>query len=287
MRAHTFVLREMASARDTSEAGLIEFDQVFWAHARKIVTDCVLADLHPMRPPSARGLPPTLRFLRTELRQARRLARAFSFLCEVLMLKKGARLKREELASARLADMLSGLYMASSVMRDAMQRDWLGRDEDADLRLLVRLSVQHALAGVSSAMAELVANAEGSVWRAWLHQTVLPFGVPVEPVSDSQHLVLARALLDNPKLLAVLEDGLLPAARLSQGVQQDLALAHAAACRFERSGWKGSRLRDAAWRSTLSEEAAREVEEHLVRVDRLIQVDAFGAWHSGETGEPG
>ncbi len=280
VRSHPFVLREMASARDTSEAGLREFDRVFWAHARKIVGDCVLADLHPLCPPAGGGLPPALGFLRTELRQARRLARAFSFLCEVLMLKRGARLKREELVSARLADMLSGLYMAAAVVRDALQRDWDGRDADADLRLLVRLSTRHALAKASQAMGELVDNAEGTLWRGWLAQTVRPFGAPAGRVSDAEHLALARALLENPQLLAVLEDGLLPGARLPHGVHQDLALAHEAACRFERSGWKNARLRDAHWRSTLSEEGAREVEEYLERVDRLIQVDAFGAWRT-------
>ncbi len=280
VRSHPFVLREMASARDGSEAGLREFDRVFWAHARKVVADCVLADLHPLWAPSRGGLPEPVRFLRRELREARRLARAFSFLCEMLMLRKGARLKREELVSARLADMVSGLYMAAAVVRDALQRDWAGRDSDADLRLLVRLSVRQALYSVSRAMSELVANAEGALWRGWLAQTVTPFGAPVRPVSDAEHLELARAMLDNPRLVGVLEEGLLPGKTLDSGVHRDLALAHEAACRFERSGWKGSKLRDAAWRRSLSEEGAREVEQYLEWVERLIQVDAFGAWRA-------
>jgi acyl-CoA dehydrogenase len=118
IRCHPFVLRELHAARDEDrERGLVEFDQALFGHigyaisnaARSIVSAATLARY--VDAPSHSG--PTRRFYQ----HIARFSASFALAADVAMLTMGGALKKKEMLSARLGDILSTLYLASTVLK--------------------------------------------------------------------------------------------------------------------------------------------------------------------------
>jgi acyl-CoA dehydrogenase len=117
IRCHPFVLRELAAARDEDAArGLHEFDQALMGHigyaisnaARSLVQAASLARYVDV---PAHGS--TRRFYQ----HIERFSASFALVADVSMLTLGGALKKKEMLSARLGDILSTLYMASTVLK--------------------------------------------------------------------------------------------------------------------------------------------------------------------------
>jgi acyl-CoA dehydrogenase len=117
MRCHPFVLAEIAAARNpNTEQGLVAFDRLLFAHlgyalsnaARSLVMALTLA-----RYTDVPAAGPTRRYYQ----HINRYSASFALLADAAMLTLGGELKRKELLSARLGDILSYLYLASMVLK--------------------------------------------------------------------------------------------------------------------------------------------------------------------------
>jgi acyl-CoA dehydrogenase len=117
IRCHPFVLAEIEAARDTdAPRGLVRFDELLFKHvgyavsnaARSFVLALTLAKFTDV--PSAGA---TRRFYQ----QINRFSASFALAADAAMLTMGGELKRKELLSARLGDVLSYLYLASMVLK--------------------------------------------------------------------------------------------------------------------------------------------------------------------------
>jgi acyl-CoA dehydrogenase len=117
IRCHPYVLAEMDAARDEDpERGPAEFDRLLFAHvgyaisnaARSLVTALTLARFIDV---PADG--PTRRYYQ----HINRYSASFALAADAAMLTLGGELKRRELLSARLGDVLSYLYLASMVLK--------------------------------------------------------------------------------------------------------------------------------------------------------------------------
>lgn len=117
MRCHPFVLRELnAAADDDKDRGLLEFDDALCGHigyaisnmARSFVTALTHARFSrvPLRTPTHRYY-----------QNINRYSAAFALASDFAMLTLGGTLKKRELLSARLGDVLSSLYLASCVLK--------------------------------------------------------------------------------------------------------------------------------------------------------------------------
>ncbi len=117
IRCHPFVLREIEAARnEDAREGLRQFDDLLFGHlgytssnaARSFVLALTLARFTDV---PVGG--PTRRFYQ----QINRFSSAFALATDAAMLTLGGELKRKELISARLGDILSYLYLASMVLK--------------------------------------------------------------------------------------------------------------------------------------------------------------------------
>ncbi len=117
IRCHPFVRAEMDAARDPNhEAGLTSFDRLLFRHigyalsnaARSLVMAVTLA-----RFTDVPAMGPTRRYYQ----HINRYSASFALMTDVAMLTLGGELKRRELLSARLGDILSYLYLASMVLK--------------------------------------------------------------------------------------------------------------------------------------------------------------------------
>ena len=117
IRCHPFVRAEMDAARNPDrEAGLAEFDRLLFKHlgyglsnaARSLVMAVTLARFTDV---PVGG--PTRRYYQ----HINRYSASFALITDAAMFTLGGELKRRELLSARLGDILSYLYLASMVLK--------------------------------------------------------------------------------------------------------------------------------------------------------------------------
>jgi acyl-CoA dehydrogenase len=135
---------------------------------------------------SAPGGPHTRRYFQ----QLTRLSSAFAFAADVAMFVLGGSLKRRERLSARLGDILSQLYLASSALK-RFEDD--GHPEE-DLPLL-HWSFQDALVRTQDAFYGLFENMPGRFVPRVLRLIIFPWGRAFRPPRDSVgHQVCALVL---------------------------------------------------------------------------------------------
>jgi len=117
IRCHPYVLKELAATKQADPVvASREFDAALWGHVGFVVSNkarSMWLALTGGRFAGAPGAPEC----RRHLRRLTRLSAGFAFATDVAMLFLGGDLKRREMISARLGDILSQLYIGSSVLK--------------------------------------------------------------------------------------------------------------------------------------------------------------------------
>lgn len=117
MRCHPFVLRELQAAQDQdTERGLVEFDDALFSHIGYAVSNAARAFFLALTHARFSNVPlntPTRRYYQN----INRYCAAFALATDFAMLTLGGKLKIKELLSARLGDVLSSMYLASTVLK--------------------------------------------------------------------------------------------------------------------------------------------------------------------------
>lgn len=117
MRCHPFVLRELHAAQDPNrEKGLIEFDDALFSHIGYAISNLARSFFLALTFARFSRVPlttPTKRFYQN----INRYSAAFALATDFAMLTLGGKLKIKELLSARLGDVLSSMYLASTVLK--------------------------------------------------------------------------------------------------------------------------------------------------------------------------
>jgi len=259
VRCHPYVLAEMKAVAERDEQALGQALLNHGGHVLRNLWGSVFGA--PIR-----GTPPTE--LRREAAMIARLSAVFALTADLAMGLLGGKLKRLELLSARLGDVLSCLYLASGAV-------WR-YEADADPRMLpfAQAAIRVQLARGADTLHELIANMPSRALR--LAAPLLLHGtLQRRPPKDHQILELADALREDPAVVARLcpdiskprQGGLhdlMRALELSRSVSGELqALNHA--LRRTRS------LEQAA--ASATDPAAALA--YLQAADRVIQVDDF------------
>ena len=172
IRCHPYVLTELqAAASDDPAQGLRDFDEAFFAHVGFTLSNAVRSLVMALT--GARLEPtPSTDATAGYFRQLTRLSAAFAFTTDVAMLTLGGTLKRRERISARMADALSHLYMASAVLK---RFEDTGRPEE-DMPL-VDWAVKDSLRTIEESLAGVIRNFPNRVVGALLRLIVVPLGV--------------------------------------------------------------------------------------------------------------
>ena len=188
IRGHPYVLKEIAATQEPdADKALNDFDDVLFEHLSFTLSNAARALFHGLtgaRFAAVPGAPEITRYYQ----QLTRLSAAFALLADVAMLVVGGSLKRKEKLSARLGDVLSQLYLSSSVLKRYEDE---GR-QTADLPL-VRWSLQDALWRAQLALEGLLDNFPLGSWL-W-RRLVFPLGRSFAPPSDDLGHAVASLLL--------------------------------------------------------------------------------------------
>ena len=117
IRCHPFVLRELQAAADPDhDRGLMEFDDALFGHIGYAISNVARSFFLALTHAKFSRVPlntPTRRYYQN----INRYSAAFALASDFAMLTLGGDLKRRELLSARLGDILSSMYLASCVLK--------------------------------------------------------------------------------------------------------------------------------------------------------------------------
>lgn len=190
-RCHPYVLKEMdAAANPDEEQGLRDFDALLIKHigfAAGNFFSSVWMGLTGARFNASPISGSTARYYQ----QLTRMSRALALTADVAMLVMGGDLKRKEMLSARLGDVLSHLYMASAVLK-RYEDD--GR-QSTDL-VFVDYALQHHLHAIGEAFRGFFANFPNRFMAWTLRLAIFPLGIRYAKPADALYQGIADAMME-------------------------------------------------------------------------------------------
>ncbi|RUO32116.1 acyl-CoA dehydrogenase [Aliidiomarina sedimenti] len=189
-RCHPYVMKEMAAAGNPDEeAGLREFDQLLIKHIGFAAGNTLSAFWHGLTGARFADSPvsgETARYYQ----HLSRMSRGLALSADVAMLTLGGDLKRKEMISARLGDVLSHLYIASAVLK-RFEDD--GRQQ-ADLPF-VRYSLEHHLHQIGVAFDGFLQNFPQRIMAGLLRVLIFPFGIHYKAPADIHAQSISDAMM--------------------------------------------------------------------------------------------
>jgi acyl-CoA dehydrogenase len=187
IRCHPFVLREMKAAMANDGA---EFDKAITGHINFVISNFVRS-LWLGLTCSRFAKSPKGGVTAAYYKRVTRFSSAFALLSDMAMFSLGGSLKFREKLSARLGDMLSGLYIATASLK-RFERDGAPKEDIA----VMSWAVENALYDVQVAMDGFLANlpSRGLAWV--LRRIIFPWGLTLKPASDRTGTKVARALME-------------------------------------------------------------------------------------------
>ncbi len=171
IRSHPYLLEEIRAIGDADRGrALTRFDDVLWRHVGHTVRTAIRAfarswtgGLFAPAPDAGRA--------RRFYKQMSRYSAAFAFLSDIAFLTLGGGLKRRELVSARLGDILSELYLLAGALKRWEDE---GR-QNADWPLLA-YCMESGFATIEQRFDEILANLPYAPVRWMLRFFIMPFG---------------------------------------------------------------------------------------------------------------
>jgi acyl-CoA dehydrogenase len=118
IRCHPFVLQELEAAQnEDAEQGLIEFDRLLFRHIGYAISNAMRSLVMGLTLSRFTQVPAS-GYVRRYYQRINRYSASYALAADVALLTLGGALKRKELLSARLGDILSYLYLTSMVLKD-------------------------------------------------------------------------------------------------------------------------------------------------------------------------
>ncbi|KAF3997683.1 acyl-CoA dehydrogenase [Glaciimonas immobilis] len=208
IRCHPYVWQEITAAGEENESkALQDFDTAFFGHVSFIFSNFARTLLGGISAGTWLAAPKAAPAeLRHFYRAVNRMSTAFALLSDVSMFVFGGSLKFRERVSARLGDILSQLYLISSVLKRYEDE---GRQKD-DLPF-VFWAIEDALHQAQEAYFAILANYPGRAMAFLLRLSAFPFGRSYRQPSDALESTVARAMqTDGPSRDRLIADIYLP-----------------------------------------------------------------------------
>lgn len=195
VRCHPFVYREMqAASRANEEQGLDEFDSLFFRHVGYGLSNFIRTlSLGLTAGKIARK--PVDGETGYYYQQLTRMSSALALVSDLSMALLGGELKRKERLSARLGDVLSHLYMSSTVLKYYQDSGQQG----ADL-IYVKWTIANNLYLIQKAFIEFFENLEPLWLGKVLRRLIFPYGDAFKRPSDELDHRIVQAMLTNNEL---------------------------------------------------------------------------------------
>ncbi len=203
IRCHPYLLREVTAAHDKDhEQGAREFDRAFTSHIGFTTSNAVRAFLLGLtgsriaRVPGSSATQPCYRHLA-------RMSAAFAFASDIALLVLGGSLKRKERLSARLADILSYLYLASAVLKRF--EDQGSPKEDIPF---LNWACRYTLYTMEKSLDALLKNFPNRYVAWFMRRVIFPWGKSYLPPDDKLDHSVADILLSHSNARDRLTEGI-------------------------------------------------------------------------------
>jgi len=274
IRCHPYLLKEMLSleaGEEDLEAGLEAFDQAFWGHVGHSLKTFFRTWLHSWTGGLFAKAPRKAGPLRRHYRQLSRYSAAFALTADFALLTMGGALKRKELISGRFGDILSELYLLSSMCKRWEEE---GRQR-ADLPL-VRYAMADGLATIQHRFAGILANLPNRP-AAWLLKAIIqPLGTRARGPSDKLVNQCAELITTPSETRERLKGDMV----LGRGPMADLEEAFTLVTRAEAIERRIAQAGAADWhegraRGLLTEDEIAIMQSRDAAVAKVIAVDDF------------
>ncbi len=191
IRCHPYVLEEIGLLAATPSADQVKkLDKLLLSHVGYVISNFARVfwdGLTGGRFLSSPVKGPTAYYYR----QLTRMSAALALLSDVCMIFLGGNLKRKERISARLGDLLSWLYLASTVLKYYQDN----KQPDVDL-CYVKWCVQQCLCNIQMTCDELLDNFPVPFLGKFLHVLIFPFGKAYRKPSDHLHHKITKVMLE-------------------------------------------------------------------------------------------
>ncbi|MEZ8741541.1 acyl-CoA dehydrogenase [Photobacterium swingsii] len=189
-RCHPFVLSEMeAAANPDADQGAKEFDALLGKHISFAIGNVSKSLLNAFTG-SRFNRSPVSGETAEYYRHLSRMSRALAVAADFSMLSLGGELKRRELVSARLGDVLSHLYLASATLKRFEDE---GRQQ-TDLPM-VHYALQHCLHKCGVAFDEVMNNFPRKGVGRLLRTLLFPLGIRYQAPKDEVTVEIAQLLM--------------------------------------------------------------------------------------------
>ncbi len=284
VRCHPFVLPEMQAAADEdADRGLIEFDKALFGHIGYAISNLARSFFLALTHAKFSRVPlntPTRRYYQN----INRYSAAFALASDFAMLTLGGALKKRELLSARLGDILSSMYLASCVLKHFENQ---GR-RATDLPL-VEWSIRTLMYEAQEALHSFLRNFPNRWVAAFLRIFIFPRGrtysAPSDELSGKVVDLITRTGEARERLCAqaytTLEPGnplglLQEALELSEKFTPlERRLKQAQREGLIRSNYLGTQIDEAAKAGVISKQEATDLRDYHDKVSALLDVDDF------------
>lgn len=179
IRCHPFIMRELVALQDESPSQVpIKFDQLIMQHASYTLSNCARSLFGYITRGKLIHTPVTHKAARY-YQWVSWASSAFAVLADVSLIVIGGKLKFKEKLSGRLGDLLSSLYLASTVLKRFEDE----RHPDADLDLL-EYTMRDLLHNFWRTTHEIIQNFPDQIVAVGLKILLMPLGNPINPPSD-------------------------------------------------------------------------------------------------------
>lgn len=195
IRCHPFIAREMTAAKDPdTQQGLRDFDSLIFRHIGYGISNFVRTLSLGITGGfvAARPVPDKTA---AYYQQLTRMSSALALVSDISMLMFGGELKRKERLSARLGDVLSQLYLASTVLRYYEHH----HRSPSDLPY-VRWNIELSLYECQLAFNDFFANLPNRLVAAALKRIVFPWGDAYRKPSDKLDHEIVQAMWTDTEL---------------------------------------------------------------------------------------
>jgi len=191
IRCHPYVLQEMHAVANPDPAqGLADFDRAFFGHIGFVISNALralwlgLGGVRLVRVPF--GGPG-----RRYAQRLTRLSSGFAFVSDMAMLLLGGSLKRKERISARFADVLSYMYLASAAIKRHEDDGRPVEDEP-----LLRWACDYAIHQAEKTLLVVIKNLPNAFLRWMMSGLVFPAGRRYHVPGDRLGHEVAKLLLE-------------------------------------------------------------------------------------------
>lgn len=284
IRCHPYVLKQMNALQISDKRKRLDaFDKALWGHIGLSIGNAVRSWVLGLSFSRFAAVPGDRR-TKKYYRKLSRYSAAFAFLADVCMLTFGGKLKQKEYISARLADVLSQLYISS-----AMLKRFEDQGRPAADQAVLSWAYHDSIYRMQEALRGIIDNFPNPVMQFMLSMIIFPFGKRERKPNDRLNHKVAQLLINPCETRDRLTDGVYRKNRPGHtiGLMEDLLPRVIATEPLERKILKALRqgqlegytpaeqVADAVNKGILTETEAEMLNAVRADVFKVISVDDF------------